>query len=591
MRGIILIVILHLLSIYGNSQIVTIASKQSTTRYFQASNGSMTFPVEVTLNYNGDGVTVPDTVAFEVVNSTSTALVANGAITTTVIFTADEFEKKVKEKKVMINITMNAVSQLDNSELFDIQIAGSSATDQKHRVIVENIPIGQPVSTAQISHIITDTAFQAPLERDEAASEIRNKWIKFQVTGILDKDSTIELDLTGNSGNNITTELETKTFRILRSKTLTGNYIDSVRVYYKVNSVKSFGKDETAFIKFKNGNERDVLVFSRSRLVHMNKPFWIELGSNFDLIDGVIPNNLFAGVFFYKRDIRSFTGHKHERVKSYMVKSETQDVPGQTVFEKKFVAGQKYIAKEKEINIGILSGIYQSRSISSESVSTLVEYQDGRSLIADTNNRFPVFRDTGNILQSTTINNLGLFFSPQLRWTSRSANMDGLHGFFSIWIEMVWQKSETVYDYTKTSNLDTLRITEDLIPQYTHKLTKTNLDFRTQYYGVGAPFFLKEGDLNLFFNPVIGVTNQRFYLPDVSEQLATSGGKPGLSKPLGSLGHEWSAFFLTTFRLSEEKYGISFTGEVRGLVGRQAKPIISLALSKKFDLTKLLEYK
>jgi hypothetical protein len=355
--------------------------------------------------------------------------------------------------------------------------------------------------------------------------------------------------------------------------------------------VKSFGKDETAFIKFKNGNERDVLVFSRSRLVHMNKPFWIELGSNFDLIDGVIPNNLFAGVFFYKRDIRSFTGHKHERVKSYMVKSETQDVPGQTVFEKKFVAGQKYIAKEKEINIGILSGIYQSRSISSESVSTLVEYQDGRSLLADTNNRFPVFRDTGNILQSTTINNLGLFFSPQLRWTSRSANMDGLHGFFSIWVEMVWQKSETVYDYTKTSNLDTLRITEDLIPQYTHKLTKTNLDFRTQYYGVGAPFFLKEGDLNLFFNPVIGVTNQRFYLPDVSEQLATSGGKPGLSKPLGSLGHEWSAFFLTTFRLSEEKYGISFTGEVRGLVGRQAKPIISLALSKKFDLTKLLEYK
>jgi hypothetical protein len=46
----------------------------------------------------------------------------------------------------------------------------------------------------------------------------------------------------------------------------------------------------------------------------------------------------------------------------------------------------------------------------------------------------------------------------------------------------------------------------------------------------------------------------------------------------------WNFFYLFQFRLNEEKYGISFTGEVRGLMLKNAKSIIALSLSKKIDL-------
>ena len=38
------------------------------------------------------------------------------------------------------------------------------------------------------------------------------------------------------------------------------------------------------------------------------------------------------------------------------------------------------------------------------------------------------------------------------------------------------------------------------------------------------------------------------------------------------------------FRLTEETYGIVFTGEVRGFFLKNSKPAITLSLSKKFDL-------
>ena len=49
----------------------------------------------------------------------------------------------------------------------------------------------------------------------------------------------------------------------------------------------------------------------------------------------------------------------------------------------------------------------------------------------------------------------------------------------------------------------------------------------------------------------------------------------------------WNPFALVQFRLNEEKYGISITGEVRSMLMRDAKPVVSLALSKKFDLSDL----
>jgi len=49
----------------------------------------------------------------------------------------------------------------------------------------------------------------------------------------------------------------------------------------------------------------------------------------------------------------------------------------------------------------------------------------------------------------------------------------------------------------------------------------------------------------------------------------------------------WNPFYLIQFRLNEEKYGISFTGEVRSILLRDSKSVITISLSKKFDLSDL----
>lgn len=545
----------------AQGQILVLSPGSTVLHYLKGTGSSITIPVDLTLFFNGQDVR-SDVPVRLITKSSNSALVADSLILVPdpAAIPAPEFSKARKEKKLRVNLTINGAANLLQPATVDLFLENSTAEDAHFRIEIDTIPLSpSPGNSIVISHIPrTDTLQLAPLVRNEAATEQRMMQLAYRVDGRLQRDSTVELELVTNKGSRLQPVLRTKTFTIRKEQTASGTYSGLVNVYFDINAVKDFGEDEFLALRMKNGNEQDFAVVTRSKLIHPNKAFWIEAGANFDLIDGIKANNLFAGIFLYKRDIRSF---RLKRAK----------------------AGQKHL----NLNLSILGGIYESKSLSNETNdNTTLEYIDNRSLSPDTANRYAVFRDTGSITNNSTISNIGLFFSPQVRLTEGSANSDGFHVFASAWFEIIWHHVSTTIDYSKTSGYKTTWVKQDSLVYFSRKVQKTEEDYRSQYIGLGLPMFLKDGDINLYCSPVIGLTNQGFGLKSTiagNTDIKTS----LLYKP----ERKWNPFFVFMFRLSEEKYGISFTGEVRGLIMADVKPVISIALSKKFDLSKLLEYR
>lgn len=288
-----------------------------------------------------------------------------------------------------------------------------------------------------------------------------------------------------------------------------------------------------------------------------NKAFWVEVGSNFDLIDGPVPNNFFSGVFLFKRDIRPvFTRHQNKR-------------------------------------LGVFAGVFESKSITAatEQNFALREYYDSSSFIPNVKDSMRIFRGVGAVVTRRTVRNLGLFFSPQVRLTDGSANEDGLHLSVSFWMELQWQRIQEETDFAQLKKIDSslMRIDSAISSgRYNAKNPRKERDVRSHYFGIGFPVFYREtlsNDLiHLFVNPIIGISNQPTQQFLDNEFLAQS--DPKLASPK----RPWPAFYAIQFRLNEENYGISFTGEVRGLLRRNNPPFVSIALSKKFDLTRFIEY-
>jgi hypothetical protein len=295
-----------------------------------------------------------------------------------------------------------------------------------------------------------------------------------------------------------------------------------------------------------------------------DKSFWVEVGANFDLIDGLEANNFYSGVFLSKRDIRPFSFKKKDP------------------------------ADDKEKNLSIFAGVYESKSITSstEQNYSLQQYYDSTSFLTSKRDTMQVYDAIGNFITRRTVRNVGLFLSPQVRLTNGSANGDGLHVFASFWAELQWQKVEEEINFNQLKKLDTsyMPIRQILIDTSNIKaggLVKKTTDQRSHYIGFGLPVFLKEtvnnNVVHLYVNPVFGLSSQptaKYLLQQSIDPI----------KQLDAPRRCWQPFYLVQFRLNEETYGISFTGEVRGLLLSNNKPIVSLALSKKFDLSKFMEY-
>ena len=277
-----------------------------------------------------------------------------------------------------------------------------------------------------------------------------------------------------------------------------------------------------------------------------SNPFWLEVGANFDLASQKVEaNNVFGGIFLYKRELNSW---------------------------------------DDRDNFAVAAGVYESKAFSQDYGGAYIPpyYTTSSFPLPGKPNSFLLFNDTGVVKVNRQIRNIGLFFSPQLRLTNGSSNKNGLHMFISLYGELLWQNVQVNYDYTSTyhTSVDTLGMSD--IVNYNLRQETRSFNIYSHYDGVGLPIYFKEDNVNLYLNSVLGVTNQP---SDAHVKNYLDG-----TSPLSFLNKKWTAFYLVQFRLSEDRYGFAFSGEIRQLLNSESKPFITLVLSKKFNLSKLIEY-
>jgi hypothetical protein len=382
-------------------------------------------------------------------------------------------------------------------------------------------------------------------------------------------------------------------------------------VVIQTTSIKDLTADELFYLKLdKSEAPKEILVddcadcnhqirVTLSGMYNANKPFWVEIGSNFDLVDGMEPNNFFTGVFFYKRDIRPIFYRKsniNERRKDQWRKKysgKNDNERASSLLKRRY----RTIDTSRPNTLGAFAGVFESKTITSitEERFTLREYYDSTSVLPRLKDSMLVYKAIGTKTRKTTVRNVSLFFSPQVRLTNKPSNADGLHWFASLWTELQWQRirEEAEFKQLKVMDTDTLPLNDVLDNQrYNAKLQSKETDVRSHYIGFGFPVFFKEtldNDVaHLFVNPVIGYTNQPSsqYLKDKEDYDLAVIKDPSLLPPK----RKWYPFYIVQFRLNEENYGIAFTGEVRGLLWNNSQPYVSLSLTKKFDLTRFIEF-
>lgn len=418
--------------------------------------------------------------------------------------------------------------------------------------------VGNPPTPADNAKKLTvtlmnsDTSYNPIITKDDV-NRIYSVKLHFHANGTPGKDTIqVPLEIDTLDAKAVHPKLQTSTVTIQPDDWTHKDDKDNIEkiVKFQMSSVSTFEHDVSFFIRQKGdaANPAEVRITTIG-LYNPNKPFWVEIGANFDFADGLKPNNFFGGVFLNKRDIRPiFTGKK--------------------------------LRPDKPRRLGLFAGVFESKTISDVSTDafSVQKYYNDRSTRLTRHDSVGAFIDTGVIKTTQVVKNIGLFFSPQVRLTNGSANADGLHVAASAWLELQWQTISTTIDYTGMLPSDTTYVPHSALDS-TIKRRKfgSSQDIRSHYFGLGLPIYFKEGDANVFFNPVIGLSNQ----PSSQD----------LKNFTDSTHRHYQLFYIFQFRLNEEHFGIAFTGEVRGLIVPNSKPLVSLALTKKFDLSKFLQFK
>jgi hypothetical protein len=325
--------------------------------------------------------------------------------------------------------------------------------------------------------------------------------------------------------------------------------IKSLRINDTLNNIQSLDIILQGQPHIEKGSQQRVDISIK------DKPFWAELGTNFDLLDNIKTNNFYAGIYMFDKDIARILG--------------TRGVD----------------------NLSLTGGVYESQSLSSHSTSSSgLAYRDLKL----------VHRDTGIVTSSTSVKSIGIFASPHWKLTSGKTDANGFHVFFSFYSEILWQTISTTFKYPPSTAGDTIpakNLPQNMtLASYPYKQNSLSFDFRSHYQGFGFPIYLKETAFNLYINDVFGLTSQRFYINNGN---ADQPNQNNLLDPLTynyikeltflSPRHPWNGFFLFQFRLNEVTYGLTFSGEIREVLLQNAKPVITLALSKKFDLDQVLK--
>jgi hypothetical protein len=361
----------------------------------------------------------------------------------------------------------------------------------------------------------------------------------------------------------------------LDPSTLDTGTIRQASISITIQTDKHIEKEEKAIIGFKIGNSDKIKSDTSSFLLILESeepkyvfdaknPFRFAIGSNFDLLDGIKSDDLYSEISFRDRNLLK----------------------------------QKIPIERIERWIGLDVGIYQNKSATYSPDSMDTENLNERNFhrrildIEGTSNDSTQIsiHDVNYRLISNQSRNLGLYVNPTFL-KDYDLNNDGKGDLalgYGIYLEAVRRDITYEYAFKDTLSTNTERISQNTLSAY-QRIYPTNISNKIshsttkydRFYGISIPVYYenKHGEFYLNFATGWGVFNSR--------NLALS----EIENP-GFLNHTIfkNTYYITKWKIIEKNSGIQFSGEFRGFYSHDKDNLVTLNLSKVFDLTKLLTF-
>lgn len=291
-------------------------------------------------------------------------------------------------------------------------------------------------------------------------------------------------------------------------------------------------------IRIKNGVDKN--KFNKDQKFGA-EDFRLDLGSNFDLLDGLQGQGLYANVFTYAPDLVKI---------SFPVKAEAK----------------RDRTKAKGLKIGILSGIRRNRTFNDS--TTVQSQRETTYAVIDTlagqPNSFQYLRTEINMTNQTSFDNTSLHLSPIIRLYKNKKST----AFLALGYNLERRKRQTKLTFTAIET-DTIVRPPGLRGSRIEPNREFNRTYYDHHYFIKTPMFFNVNKVNINIVPTIGFVNS---------QLATRA----------------SHYYGMSFNVIELKSGLTLGGEVLGFFGRESRahpPFINFYLSKALNLDLFGRYK
>ena len=225
---------------------------------------------------------------------------------------------------------------------------------------------------------------------------------------------------------------------------------------------------------------------------------------------------------------------------------------------------------------GLRGGIYKNNSVSTleeqERDLLLTEIQEN----SITNDSLTIVTSQVSSTPTVSYENLGFYAGILFTIKKHKEKHSSFEIFASLNFELIQRKEKYTYEDKLIFPLENSRISLDSLAnnsmlQRTLSSNRTGTRTRkyfSSYIGIGFPMLYNNKHIQVMLNPTFGA------------------GHPGFSIN----GNDSSKIFGSIqFSLMEKKFGIKLSGDIRRYWGFGQDPIITLNLSKSFDLTSIFE--
>ena len=300
-----------------------------------------------------------------------------------------------------------------------------------------------------------------------------------------------------------------------------------------VNSESFSVEDKKISINIKNNKQ--LVIFKAKEQKKPKAQYNLYIGTNFDLKDNIKANSFYSEIDVF--------------------------LPEQFFYSK----------KNGEYRGSLRAGIYKNQSLSTikERASDAISIE----IIENLPDSDSITIHTKRVVRTPkiTYDNLGLYAQIMKRFYKSKDDK------FSIEIaahaELIQRTETTNYEVNDFIDLGTSIISKDSLNDHRFRAMLSINRERTRkyynsYFGIGIPVIYNSDAFGVFLNPIFGIGDSAPTRPDESSN---------------------KFFGIFQFHLTSNKFGIKLSGEVRKYFNAMQDPIISLNLSKSFDIDKLIQ--